>query len=1236
MIQNRGSTGEDGVRRKSVIVLGFSVLAAAAVAAAAGGGQAASAAGPPKGSPPGLDKAVAALNKHRDRLLDKPGVVGVAVVLNKAGKAVVRVYKQKDDVADVPSSVDGVEVESVTTGMIEPRAPTDRFPRPVPIGVSSGVVGFATGTLGARVTDGTKIFALSNNHVFAASNNANIGDAILQPGAGDGGSDPADRIGTLYAFQPINFTAGSTNTMDAAIALSSAANVGTSTPPDGYGTPSAITAAAYIGQPVQKYGRTTGLQSGVVAGLDVAVDVCYLPLLNFCLQEARFVNQISITPGAFSGPGDSGSLIVSQDGNQPVALLFAGGDGLTIGTPIDVVLQRFGVTIDGSVPTNGPPSAPTGLAAVAGDAQVSLSWTAPSFDGGSAVSNYRVYRGTSPNGETFLANAGTATSFTDGGAANDTTYYYKVSAENGNGEGALSGEASASPAVVVNPAEPLSVLDGFNRANESPLSGGAKWSNGVNGSNETGSQVVSNALACSKSTSCASWWNVAPYGPDTEVWGTVTTLPGAGNQLRLYARIQQPGSLAVDAYMLRTNQLAGIDEVYLERVDNSAFVRLLTVGQELAVGDTLLLRASGSRLEAWLKHGSAWSRLGGVTDTTYPAAGFVGAGVRGTTGRLDDFGARGLGDAADTVPPSAPGSLQASAVSETRVDLSWSAATDNVGVARYRVERCQGAGCSSFAEIGTTTGTSYSDTGLTESTGYSYRVRAEDAVPNAGPFSNVASATTLSSAVSPAEPLSTLDGFNRANESPLSGGAKWSNGVNGSNETGMILTSNAMACSKSTSCASWWNVRSHGPDTEVWSTITALPGTGNGFRVYARIQQPGSLAVDAYMLRTNQLSGADEVYLERVDDSTFVRLLTRNQELAVGDTLLLRVTGSRLEAWLRRGSTWTLVGGVTDTTYPAAGFVAAGMRGTAGRLDDFGVRGVGSSADTDPPSAPGSLQAGPMSQSRVDLSWSAATDNVGVSQYRVERCQGAGCSSFTEITTTTATSYSDTGLSAATDYSYRVRAEDSVPNLGPYSNVASATTQSSAVNPAEPLPILDSFDRPNESNLSGGGKWSNGVNGSNEVGSRVIANALACSKSTSCASWWNVAPYGPNTEVWGTVTVLPGTGNQFRLYARIQAPGSLAVDAYMLRTNQLAGTDEVYLERVDDSTFVRLLTVGQELAVGDTLLLRVTGSRLEAWLRRGSAWTLLGSATDTTYPSSGFTGAGVRGTTGRLDDFGAR
>src|SRR6185369_10531618 len=58
----------------------------------------------------------------------------------------------------------------------------------------------------------------------------------------------------------------------------------------------------------------------------------------------------------------------------------------------------------------------------------------------------------------------------------------------------------------------------------------------------------------------------------------------------------------------------------------------------------------------------------------------------------------------DTTPPSAPTSLSATAVGSSQINLSWTAATDNVGVAGYRVERCQGAGCSTFAQVGTPSG----------------------------------------------------------------------------------------------------------------------------------------------------------------------------------------------------------------------------------------------------------------------------------------------------------------------------------------------------------------------------------------------------------------------------------------------------------------------------------------------------------------------------------------------------
>ena len=107
----------------------------------------------------------------------------------------------------------------------------------------------------------------------------------------------------------------------------------------------------------------------------------------------------------------------------------------------------------------------------------------------------------------------------------------------------------------------------------------------------------------------------------------------------------------------------------------------------------------------------------------------------------------------DTEPPGAPGTLTASAVSSTQIDLFWGSASDNFGVSLYRLERCTGVGCSIFTEIATTAGLSFQNTGLTPSTSYSYRVRAEDAATNTGPYSNVASQSTLSSIVPPVEPL---------------------------------------------------------------------------------------------------------------------------------------------------------------------------------------------------------------------------------------------------------------------------------------------------------------------------------------------------------------------------------------------------------------------------------------------------------------------------------------------------
>ena len=95
-----------------------------------------------------------------------PGIVGSGVGVTPSGQPVIEVFTTRPGVS-VPETLGGVPVRTVVTGMIVARSATLRYPRPVPIGVSTGLADFATGTLGARVSNGPAVYALSNNHVFA-------------------------------------------------------------------------------------------------------------------------------------------------------------------------------------------------------------------------------------------------------------------------------------------------------------------------------------------------------------------------------------------------------------------------------------------------------------------------------------------------------------------------------------------------------------------------------------------------------------------------------------------------------------------------------------------------------------------------------------------------------------------------------------------------------------------------------------------------------------------------------------------------------------------------------------------------------------------------------------------------------------------------------------------------------------------------------------------------------------
>ncbi len=113
---------------------------------------------------------------------------------------------------------------------------------------------------------------------------------------------------------------------------------------------------------------------------------------------------------------------------------------------------------------------------------------------------------------------------------------------------------------------------------------------------------------------------------------------------------------------------------------------------------------------------------------------------------------------------------------------------------------------------------------------------------------------------------------------------------------------------------------------------------------------------------------------------------------------------------------------------------------TSGNLSAFSNIATATTVGSQPPTAPTNLTATAASSSQINLSWTASTSRIGLANYVLQRCQGAGCANFAQIATPTATTYTDTGVLPGTSYSYQVEAIDIEGNLSPFSNTASATT----------------------------------------------------------------------------------------------------------------------------------------------------------------------------------------------------
>ena len=291
-------------------------------------------------SNPDVQAVMVAQARHTDEFMSQTDVVGTGVGLVADGKPVLLVLTKKEGVKNIPSSVEGITTRVDVVGEVIAMANTGKY-RPVPGGVSVGNNNeCAAGTIGCQLIIGGNRYALSNNHVFARENSASIGESIVQPGRYDGKPKCAstEQIGTLSNFEPIIFSTSANNVIDAAIALYSAGIATTCSMVGNLYTPSGTAVAPSLGLPVKKVGRTSGLTTGTIAGINVTLNVGY------GTGTARFINQIYVQ-GSFIRSGDSGSLMVTQSGNNPVGLCFAGGGGGSFANPIGPVLQKFNATV---------------------------------------------------------------------------------------------------------------------------------------------------------------------------------------------------------------------------------------------------------------------------------------------------------------------------------------------------------------------------------------------------------------------------------------------------------------------------------------------------------------------------------------------------------------------------------------------------------------------------------------------------------------------------------------------------------------------------------------------------------------------------------------------------------------------------------------------------------------------------------------------------------------------------
>lgn len=487
------------------------------------------------------------------------------------------------------------------------------------------------------------------------------------------------------------------------------------------------------------------------------------------------------------------------------------------------------------------------------------------------------------------------------------------------------------------------------------------------------------------------------YNAATDSWQSQTFANGPGAQLGngthgRWAYVPNMdlfvyyGSVDANAFTLRINAPSG--DVTPPTVSMTAPANGSVVSGVITVSATasdnlgvagVQFRLDGSTLQA--EDTSAPYSIQWDTSTSAAGTHTLGARARDAAGNTADATPVTVTiPSSDTTAPSVPTGVTATAVSSSQINLTWVASTDNVGVTGYKIFR-------NAVQITTSSVTSYSDIGLSPSTTYTYTISAFDLAGNNSALSNPATATTQAGAA-------VLRQFNfTAPGGPTVSGY--------TNDDGTSLYSAGQGYG-------WVSI----PGTRV-RNINPNPLLDSfAFTTGALVTWKLDIANGTYLISLAAGDAANPQGPHRIDVEG-VRLVNDQNTLT---NQFYTVTDQPIT--VSDGQLTVVIGGTVGTT--CINYIVVKTSGPA---------------DITAPSVPAGLSAVAVSASQINLSWTASTDNVGVTGYNIYRNGGF-------IATSATTSYSNIGLTASTTYTYTVAAFDAAGNTSAQSTSASATTQS--------------------------------------------------------------------------------------------------------------------------------------------------------------------------------------------------